>query len=373
MQNLKSGLHMQNLKSGLQDRRAYVVKSWPGEDRPHNTALVKPLAETLFPANPNGAWEAGDVGTYKQLYVYTDDNFVSAITISKIDNELKKAKKTKKIYDMLAELDDCYINHPTTVLWVRVLPIVETFLGISTTCKFSTTYEISVLKYCPAGSWFDAIEKQQPNSKFTLEDSELLGLGNALAKIHAEGYAILDIKPDNIVFCNCGEKLLQASFIDLDDLRTQDETKQKIFGTPGYSVLIWMNKLQWKISITAKLLEYVDWFSMAMLVVINYELRETVLDYSLSYQAFLRGEEEKPELPKYYDDVLAHTSLTHCALKLMNFVELFPKTVPDTSGYSDNYLKILNNYLKTLNDFIALMTTSSASTNGTELALNLRW
>ncbi len=333
-----------------------LIDSWPEQ-----TALKKTLAKTLFPANTNGAWTFGDAGGFKQLYVYKDGKFVSAITIQTMYGHwMKKAKKTKKIYDMLAELDDCYINHPTTVLWIAG--------GV-------TIYEVSVLRYCPTGSWFDALKlfhRGNGEHKYTLEDSELIGLGTALAKIHAEGYAMLDIKRENIVFCDCGEKLLQASFIDLDGLVKTGDNKLGT-RTPSSSVIYWMNHtLSIKFEITPILLQYEDWFGMAMLVVMNYGYgqSETAKTYFNNYQNFLARKDDtvkKPDRPKLFSIWFKSLfpPLVQAAIQIMDSIEKFSESV------LKNQAKKL--YTKRFETFKELMIRGGASAVRTNATLNLRW
>ncbi len=285
-------------------------------------------------------------GAHKQLFRFN----ISPPEYISIDSgsSVEKAKKTKKIYDKLLKINSDYINCPKCVLWLT--------FG-------ERTFAVSVLNYCVGEDWFEAMDKQ--SGKQSLTYCEMKGLGNALDKIHAEGYAIMDIKPDNIVFCD------KPSFIDLDDLRHLDDTTPVTRGTRMWSVILWLNEVSvWdKLNpiVDGELLKYVDWFSMAMLVVMNYgQTVESAVEqhrirhYMFKYTDSFSNDKPVPNIPK-----LANApELVSLALDVMNAPRVLVNgDIKEASALTNKFK----------NELLRVESTLKVSTLGKRKALVFRW
>ena len=122
--------------------------------------------------------------------------------------------------------------------------------------KLSNTFLVwSTYKYCAQGDLFDARDSLQESQDQKLH--LMHELGQTLCRLHEQRIYLIDIKPENILVCECDAKLV-FTFADLDDLVFKDETPNVYTLSYSYQV----NKLQ---KIDKELAsEYIDWMAFSM-------------------------------------------------------------------------------------------------------------
>ena len=113
----------------------------------------------------------------------------------------------------------------------------------------------STFQYCAQGDLFDARDTLQESQDQNLH--LMHELGQTLCRLHEQRIYLIDIKPENILVCECDGKLA-FTFADLDDLVFKDETPNVYTLSYSYQVI----KLQ---NIDKELASaYIDWMAFSM-------------------------------------------------------------------------------------------------------------
>lgn len=152
----------------------------------------------------------------------------------------------------------------------------------------------STFKYCAKGDLLDAHEFLQEVSRD--KKVELMHeLGQTLCRLHEERIYLIDIKPENILVCECDGKLV-FTFADLDDLVFKDETANVYTLSYSYQV----TKLQ---KINKELAsEYIDWMAFSMVYLFlffNIDEQRPFRLYKNKLTKILQ-EEKNEKLAKYF-------------------------------------------------------------------------
>lgn len=151
----------------------------------------------------------------------------------------------------------------------------------------------STFKYCAKGDLFDARESLQVSRDKKVE--LMHELGQTLCRLHEDRIYLIDIKPENILVCECDGKLV-FTFADLDDLVFDDETANVYTFSHSYQV----TKLQ---KINKELAsEYIDWMAFSMVYLflfLGIDEQQPFESYKTELTNILQEEKNK-NLAKYF-------------------------------------------------------------------------
>ena len=162
-------------------------------------------------------------GLHKIIFkiTYNDETFACGLEIT----DQKQYERKKYTFKKLGEIKNCNMMIPAQMKRLnfgqhRII--------------------ITKMPYCVEGDIFDFDQKQnEKGEKYTAEErdqlfKQFISLARVLDKIHERGMYVIDIKPENILICNCQKKKVLA-FADLDDVVFKNEDKPYPVMTLGYS------------------------------------------------------------------------------------------------------------------------------------------
>lgn len=205
-------------------------------------------------------------GTYKRVYIYKNEAI--SIEVNMLSEQLKKRFK---IYEMLKKIPECNVNYPS-----------EYFNLVFR----NDNYLISKLRYCPLGDLFNYLTLMKD-----LEPYE--ELYRSYYKLHEAGLYHIDVKPENLLVCRCGDRsIITIMIADIEDaiIHTSDDVikPKRVVRTRPYAPLMAL-KLGIKNGFTRDMLAFCDYFAVSLIILIVYALDKDVeekdaSDMVLNYQ-----------------------------------------------------------------------------------------
>ena len=220
-------------KPSKDKRRQELIRTLPSlPSLPEWALLLKSPADKIM------------AGSYKNVYIYGKTNI--AISIEENIAEERLQHRTK-IYTMLETLSDCNVNYPSQYIAIG-------------------KYFISRLRYCPMGDLFDNMD--DITDMETYED-----LFRTYYKLHEIGIYHIDVKPENLLVCNCGGKVIIA-VADIEDalLNTQENgiiAPLRVVRTRPYAPYNAIQKGK-KYGFSRDLLSYCDYYAVSFIMLIVY-------------------------------------------------------------------------------------------------------
>lgn len=216
---------------------------------------------------PQGAMR----GSYKTIYFFDNDIAIAIEKINTKDGVYKtfdgtntdyKFEKQRRInlYQLLDNIskqhNNCLINYPIAYYFIE---------------KEDQVLLVSKLKYCRKGDIIDSIGK--------IPQEWLLQLMMTYKILHEYNIFHIDVKPDNILICECNKQ--ESLFVaDIDDAivwnpKNNNETyKGRATGTTPYTPYYIWKKLQKKSLLYTGLnrieLEFADWYALAYIYSLNH-------------------------------------------------------------------------------------------------------
>tara|TARA_B100001094_G_scaffold333458_1_gene412846 strand:+ start:948 stop:2051 length:1104 start_codon:yes stop_codon:yes gene_type:complete len=211
-------------------------------------------------------------GGNKTIYFFPEKEKAIAIELIRENGEVNKTYDGKtetveeikerriNLYEkmkMIEQQHDCLINYPEEYYFFKI--------NINFAKVEPAYISVSQLKFCPDGDTFETFAK----SYFYY--NELMNLMKSYTILHNYNIFHIDIKPENIFKCKCGNKT--ALFIgDIDDAVLYEENKSPyqgtITGTPPYTPTYIFFKRN-AIGVKREDLEFADWYALAYLYCLN--------------------------------------------------------------------------------------------------------
>ena len=121
------------------------------------------------------------------------------------------------------------------------------------------------LTACPLGTLNDLLF----SGKYDLEQRLLKDLIAALNEAHKVGLIISDLKPDNIMLCEC----LCLSFIDLDSAIPLPYTDGRVYSTNWWNILSQAQDYNLVANRIERLFKSSDWIAISLVVMLHYAMR----------------------------------------------------------------------------------------------------
>ena len=225
-----------------------------GKEIPQWTSILKNKADKIMS------------GTYKRVYIYKNEAISIEVNIPK-----EQLARRLKIYDMLKKMPECNVNYPS-----------EYFNLVFR----NDNYYISKLRYCPLGDLFDKIMIMKD-----LEPYE--ELYRSYYMLHEAGLYHIDVKPENLLVCKCGDNpIITIAIADIEDalIHTSDGVikPKRVVRTRPYAPLMTLQAGK-KYGFTRDMLAFCDYYAVSLILLIVYALdKETeekdASDMVLNYQ-----------------------------------------------------------------------------------------
>ncbi len=185
-------------------------------------------------------------GSYKYVYIYHTEGIALSIE-ENIPEDRIKHRLT--LYDMLKDISNCNVNYPSKTATIN-------------------KYFIAKLNYCPMGDLFDNISSITDMQ--TYED-----LFRTYYTLHEIGIYHIDVKPGNLLVCNCGGKIILA-ISDIEDALI-NPWENKIITPPGNRVIRTRPycpyealKTGLKYGFSRDRLAYMDYFALSLIMLVVY-------------------------------------------------------------------------------------------------------
>lgn len=225
-----------------------------GKEIPQWTSILKNKADKIMS------------GTYKRVYIYKNEAISIEVNIPK-----EQLARRLKIYGMLEKIPECNVNYPS-----------EYFNLVFQ----NNNYLISKLRYCPLGDLFNYLTLMKD-----LEPYE--ELYRSYYKLHEVGLYHIDVKPENLLVCQCGDKpIITITIADIEDalIHTSDGVikPKRVVRTRPYAPLMAL-QLGKKNGYTRDILAFCDYYAVSLIILLVYALdKETdekdASDIVLNYQ-----------------------------------------------------------------------------------------